>query len=228
MTIVLEPADPSPRRAPDGEVAGAVLAIAALASIFVLAHHPTGGHRQVAALVAEIVRFAPQDQAVHGAMIALVAGLLFALTVFSLRRGLRDQLVLAALIAYAIGVLALTGAALVDGFIVPSVSAAYATDVSTAAAEAVALLRLCFAAIQAATGLGLVAQSVAIVLWSAGLVRSAGWTRVVGVLGLPAALYPPALLAMHGAITAHMLVGLVAAQAIWYLGVAVLLLRRDV
>ena len=58
--------------------------------------------------------------------------------------------------------------------------------------------------------------------------RAAGWPRVVGILGVPAALYPVVALAMHGTVSAHLLVGIVLAQAVWYLGIAVLLLRRDV
>lgn len=222
---MLEPADPSVR-APDGTAAGVAIAVAAVASIFVLTHHPTSGHHQVSGLIADMMRSAAVDRLVHGTMIVLVGALLYGLTVFSLRRGLRDEPVLAALIAYALGVIALIGAALVDGFVIPLIAAAYAADPAQSPAQAVALFRLCFAAIQAATDLGLVAQSVAIVLWSVGLVRSAGAARIVGILGV-AALYPPIALGMHGTVSAHLLVGIVAAQAAWYLGVTVLLLRRD-
>jgi hypothetical protein len=210
-------------------VAGIVIAVSAALTIVALARHPTIAHREPAAAIADIVQFAAIDRIVHAVVIGIMGALLFALCVFSVRRNLRDQTVLGALIAYAIGVAAMIGAAILDGFVIPSVASGYAGASPNALAGAVAVLRLCGAAVQAAGALGVTAISIAIALWSVGLVRGAGALRLTGIVGLSAAALPAPVFAFGGAmLTPHLLGAIAVGQAVWYLGVAALLIRDHV
>ncbi len=196
---------PSPATAPSGFAAGVIIAVSAGLTIVALSHHPTIAHREPSAAIADVVRFAATDRIVHGAMIAIMGALLFSLCVLSIRRDLRDQSVLAALVAFAIGAVALIGAALLDGFVVPSIATTYAAAPPSAMPGAVALLRFCGATIQAASMLGTVAVSVAILLWSIGLVRSAGVLRTTGIVGVLVAALPAVVFAVGGStLTPHL------------------------
>jgi hypothetical protein len=213
---------------PDGVVAGALLLGCALIAVVALMHHPAVSTRHAADAMTQIVRFAAADRAVHGTMIVVSGALLFALSVFSVRRGFGNQTVLAGLVVYALGSTAIITAALIDGFVIPIVAASYAADTPAALPGAVAALRLCGAAIQVASVFGLGAISVALALWSIDLLRTAATpVRLTGALGLIAAVAPAIVLLMAGMIiTAHTLVAIILPEAIWYGAVGVLLVRR--
>jgi hypothetical protein len=207
-------------------VAGIVIAVSAVLMIAALARHPTVAHRQPAAAIADIVRLSATDQIVHGIVIAAMSALLFALSVFSIRRDLRDQTVLGALVAFSIGTVAMIGAAIVDGFVVPIMAAAYAGAPPSALPGAVAVLRFCGAVIQAATMLGIATISVAILLWSIGLLRSAGELRPIGIVGGLVAALPAVVLGFGGStLNPHLLGAIAIGQAVWYLGIGLLLVR---
>ena len=227
--MLQERSAPFPDAAPSGFAAGVIIAVSAALTIVVLAHHPTTGHREPAAAIADMVRLAATDRIVHGTMIAIMGALLFSFCVFSIRRNLRDQTVLAGLVAFAIGTVTLIGAAVLDGFVVPSIATAYAGAPPSALPAAVALLRFCGTTIQAASLLGIVAISLAILLWSIGLLRSAGVRRTAGIVGVLAAAVPAVVFAVGGStLTPHLLVAITAGQAVWYFVVAALLVRGRV
>jgi hypothetical protein len=215
---------------PSGFTAGVIIAVCAAVTILALSHHPTLAHREgPAAAIADIVRFASTDRIVHGVMIAVMSALLFALCVFSVRRDLRDQTVLGALVAFALGAGALIGAAIIDGFVIPSIAAGYAAAPPAVLPVAAGLLRLCGAAIQAASEVGIAAIAVAILLWSIGLVRSTGVVRLSGVVGIVAAVLTAAVVVSGGGgLTPHLLVGMAIGQAVWYFTIAALLVRGRV
>jgi hypothetical protein len=216
------------RSVPDGVVAGTLLLACALIAVLALMHHPAVSTRHAAAAMTQIVRFAAVDRAVHGTMILVSGALLFALSVFSVRRGLGNQTVLAGLVLYALGSVAIIAAALIDGFVIPIVAASYAADTPAALPGAVAALRLCAAAIQVASVFGLGAISVALALWSVNLLATAATpVRVTAAVGLIAAVAPTVVFLTTGMIlTAHLLVAIILPEAIWYGAVGVLLVRR--
>jgi hypothetical protein len=82
---------------PNGTAAGIAIAVSAIATIFAIAHHPTVTTRAPAEAIAQMVRLATMDRIVHGVVIALLGALLFGFSVFSLRRGLHRQFVVAAI-----------------------------------------------------------------------------------------------------------------------------------
>ncbi len=173
-------------------------------------------------------QFAATDRIVHGAVIALMGTMLFGLSVFSLRRGLHRQAVVAALLAYAAGVSSMIGAALIDGFLVPAIAVHYAgapPDAIRFVRDALTILAM---AIQILTGFGVIAVSTAVVLWSADLVRTPGPLRAVGVIGIASAVTAVALLVFTGRLNPHNLGAIVLVEAIWYIAIAVLLVRERV
>jgi hypothetical protein len=222
--------DPSatPPNAP-ATVPGGILVASALLAVIALTHHPVAKASHGADVFRQIRALAPLDRAVHGAMIAVTALLVFALCVFAQRRGLRRPWNLFALIAYALGAVAIIGAALADGFFVPEIGLRFGTPAD--AASGIALLRLCAIAIQIFTKLGLIAMAVAFASWSADLIGGKPPLRVTvtAAVGSAAVATQAAIVAFGGpAITASSIVWIVGAQACWYVAVGTLLIRGDV
>ena len=211
---------------PGGTAAGIAIASCALATIFVIAHHPTVSAHAPADAMEAMVRVATADRIVHGVLIAIMAVLLFGFTIFALRRGLHRWTSIAGLIAFAGGIAALVGAALVDGFLTPAIAERYAGAPPDAVKTAIQLLLVGALAIQILSKLGIVAMSAGVVLWSVDLLASPGILRTAGVIGVASGIVTVAVLAFAGHLNPHSLGAVVTIQAVWYLAVAVLLLRR--
>lgn len=220
--------DPSGDSASYGRAAGVLIAVCAGLSILAIAHHPTVSGASPADTLAQVVRLAGMDRIVHGALIALVGGLLTGLAAFSLRQGIARPTVAAGIIAYSIGAAATIGAAVIDGFIVPGLAAQYAGASSENVKLALDLLATCALTIQVLTKLGLIAISTGIFMWSIGLVRSRGTARIAGIIGLVAGLLPAGVLLFGGvSLTPSSLGAIFLAHAIWYFAIAALLFRGE-
>ena len=220
------PADAS---APPGKVAGYAMAACAVLMIVAIAMHPQAEHRHMSEVVTEIGRLAPMLAFMHGTVIAFVIVLLFAMCVYSLRRGLRRELVLGALVVYAAGAGVLVLAALIDGFLVSAVARSYIGASREALRDGASILRACGAAIQILSKFGIVALSAAIALWSADLVRDGGRARIAAIIGFAAALIPIGVLFAEGrSIVPVTLTVIVLAQGIWYIAIASLLVQERV
>src|SRR5579862_6173221 len=112
----------------DARLAGGVLVALALLSILAMAHHPTAGSHDSAALAAEIAEKSTLSRTVHGVLIAFMSVELWAFVVFCRRLGFERAAVSAGLVAYAIGTGAMIGAALISGFVVSDLGAHYAQN----------------------------------------------------------------------------------------------------
>jgi hypothetical protein len=152
--------------------AGAIIVAASLLSLLMMAHHPSGSTRDMAVFVEQIARVGALNRVVHGALIALLAALLFGFAEFSRVFGAGRPLVRAALVAYAIGTAADIGAATINGFAVGRVAAHYAGADTGALEQLRALLHLGWAMNQSLADLGEVARAIAIVLWSLAILRT--------------------------------------------------------
>jgi hypothetical protein len=214
--------------APSGLAAGIAIACCAVVTIFAVAHHPTVSARAPAEAMAAMVRVATPDRIVHGVLIAIMAVLLFGFSVFSLRRGLHRATSIAGLIAYAAGVIALTGAGLIDGFLVPAIAERYARASPEAIKTTIPLLLVGALTIQILSKFGIVAMSTAVAFWSADLVATPGVLRATGVIGFVSGIVAVVFLVFAGNLNPHSLGAIVTAQAVWYLAVAVLLVRGRV
>ncbi|MBN8740899.1 MAG: hypothetical protein BGP24_13800 [Lysobacterales bacterium 69-70] len=202
-----------------------LICAATVLAVALMAHHPTAHAQDAAGLVAELARKAALNRFVHGALIGLLALLLFAFTEFSARPGFSSPLARAARLAFATGAAASIVAALINGFVVTGLAARYA-EADAAALDALRhLLRLCWQANQVFAALGEVARGLAVLVWSCALLQL-GRSRLVGLTGLVLGGLPPALvltgllrLDLHGAMLALL------ATALWNLLLAVQLWR---
>jgi hypothetical protein len=219
--------DPT-RRSPDGVTAGMTIAACATLMVLAIAHHPTVVAQRPAEMLADVVAVAVPDRIVHGSLIVIIGALVFGFAIFAQRQGLERSTVLGGFLAFATGAGALVGAALIDGFLVPDVALLYVGKSAETATVAVQLLSTCALMIQILTKLGLLALSGAILAWSVGLVRTSGAARIAGIIGFVAGVGPAAfLLAGRDYLTPHTLGAIVLVEAIWYLVIAALLIRRN-
>jgi hypothetical protein len=204
--------------------AGAVLVAATLVSIVAMAHHPSVGSHDPGAAIAEIGTKATLNRIVHGALIALMGLELFAFAVFADRLGARRDAVRLGFVAYAIGVGAMIGAALISGFVVTHLAAHYAEAGADPSAFA-NLARLAMTGNRALAELGVIAISAAIFAWSIALLheRARRWLAFVGL----AASVLPAVALVAGVIRLDVtgMTLVVVAEAIWNVAAGVVLLR---
>lgn len=214
---------------PPPRFAAWLIAGVSLFAVLMMAHHPTVATHDMAGAAAELVREAMLNRIVHGGLIVLLALLLLGFGEFSswlaARAPQAAALTRAAQLSYGIGTFAMIAAATFSGFVATGLAAHYLGS-DTAGLESLRQsLASSHAINQASAAIGLVAQCVAILLWSIALLRASG-RRLVFVLGLVAA--APALALMfgllnlnvHGAMLALLL------QVIWNLALAWTLLRR--
>ena len=220
-------AQPDPPAA-NARTAGIVLVAATLLSILMMAHHPSAGSHDPAALVAEIADKSQLSRIVHGVLIALMGAELFAFIAFCRRLGFERSAVRAGFVAYSIGTGAMIGAALISGFIVSDLAAHYVQQPSGDAMAFVDLSRLAMIGDQALAKLGVVAMSAAIVLWSAALFRS-GQDRWVGIAGFVAGL-GPAIALLVGAVRLDVggMTLVVVCQAAWIVIVGIQMIRARI
>jgi hypothetical protein len=202
--------------------------LSAVVAVAAVAHHPSVHHAASNAdLLAQMVRLSAVDEAVHAVVIVAVCGLLFGLTAFADRRGLRDGAVLAGLVAYAIGVVFAIGAALIDGFLIPAIAARYATAPPARIDTALQLVTVSAMTIQIATKTWLLATSFAVVIWSWVLIRHGSLPRAIGALGILATAALLGVLAFTANINAHTLGLVVVLQTIWYVAIGALMIRGE-
>ena len=212
----------------DARIAGIVLIVVPLLSILMMAHHPSAGSHDPAALVAEIADKSQLSRIVHGVLIALMGAELFAFIAFCRRLGFERSAVRAGFVAYSSGTGAMIGAALISGFVISDLAAHYVQQPSGDATAFVDLSRLAMIGNQALAKLGVVAMSAAIVLWSAALFRS-GRDRWVGIAGLVAGL-GPAIALVVGAVRLDVggMTLVVVCQAAWIVIVGIQMIRAKI
>jgi hypothetical protein len=213
----------------DARHAGIILLGATLLAVLMMAHHPSAGSHDSAALAIEIGEKAGTSRLVHGVLIALIGAQLFALCVFCDRIGSARPAVRAGLVAYSIGAGAMIGAALISGFIISNLAAHYAQPAPADSVPFIELARLCMIGNQALAKLGVVAMSAAILLWSIALFHASrrhAWIAAIGVLAGAA----PAIGLIVGALQLDVrgMTLVVVCQTAWLAAVGVQLIRREI
>jgi hypothetical protein len=208
-------------------IAGWAIVGSALFTLFAIAHHPTAHGAAPAEILTRIRSISGHDRVVHGAIMVFLLALLFGFAVFSARLGLERTMPLIGLIAFAGAVLALAGAAVVDGFLVPDIAEKYAGADPTNIKVGIGLLAYGALVIQELTRLAVISSSVAVVCWSVSLLAPAHGvaTRAVGALGIVSAAYTVIALSRTGYIGPHALLGIAFAQNLWYACAGMLLVR---
>jgi hypothetical protein len=195
--------------------------------VLAMAHHPSVHAHELTQVVAELRASAGRSAVVHGILIALMYLVLLALTQFSVWRGLSRSAVRAALIAYGAGVLLMTAAALVSGFITPRI--ALAVPALAPADPALISQFATFATLfnQAFAHCAAVLMSAGIAAWSLALLRGSVAARVVGGFGLLTGI-GCALAIVSGVLRldVHGMGAVLALQSVWTVGVGCLLWRE--
>jgi hypothetical protein len=213
----------------DTRIPGVALVASAVLATAAMAHHPTAsGGGDFAAYARNVERIAAINQAVHGTMIALVAVLTWALLAFAARRGLHRPLVMAGLVAWAIGAVVNVIPPVFNGFVVVDIARRALT-----APETADMLRITLQTFGSAVGviaiIGALGMSAAVLLWSADLAADTGAARWTGVFGLVAGAglvvaLPTGIVRLN--VTGMTLV--LVAWAVWFLGVGTLMIQRKV
>lgn len=209
--------------------AGIIIVVGTLASVAFMTHHPEVSSRGVQDAIVEIGAEAGLTRLIHGALIVVMGGYLYAFWVFADRLALSGTDTRAGLVAYAIGTAAFIGAALISGFIVTGLAERYTTFPPDAQASFGDLVRLSGIANQALAKLGTLSVSVAIFLWSLALLRRSKLERVAGLIGVVAGLLP-FLGILSGRLQLHVkgMTAVVVAFGVWYLLIGVQLIRKRI
>ena len=201
---------------------GTAFALCALATLTLLANHPTGGAHNLTDFIKEEARNQFVDGLVHGGFIVTQGALSVCLLFLSRRLGPDRVPVVIAVVAFLVGCGALMASMILDGFVSPAIAVRLAgTDSADNLLMAKTLLILLGTLIRFLMPMGILLQAVAMLAWSSVIARGRGLPRVVGVFGLVASVaLIIVLLAAPIAMATHVLLGGILLQAIWYLALA--------
>lgn len=103
------------------------LIIFSLLAMLIMLQHPTVSAHHPAEQVTEILLESGVNAWVHGILIAIIVVFGAAMLVYSKWRGMQNIAVATGLISYLFGIAAMTGAALVSGFIFPEMAAEFSS-----------------------------------------------------------------------------------------------------
>jgi hypothetical protein len=180
-------------------------------------------------MLAKLAAKASVDRRVHGTLVTLMCGLVYALCIYTLRRKQRRLTSIAGYVAYALGVGLNVVAALLDGFVVPALAVLYVNVGDEAIRGMMPTLTACGIAIQMFSKAGLIAMSAGIAAWSWDLLLGSAPLRIVGGVGVVAAAFPLLLFAFPDrALEPHLLLGITLTQMLWYAPLGVLLITKQV
>jgi hypothetical protein len=212
----------------DTRIPGISLVASAILAMAAMAHHPTAGGGDFAAFARNVERMARVNQAVHGTMIVLVAVLTWTLVAFAARRGLHRPLVMAGLVAWAIGAIVMIIPPVFNGFVIVDIARR-----ALASPETADMLRVTLQTLSSGVGvivmIGAIGMSIAVLLWSADLARDTGPARWTGVFGLVAG--AGLVIALPTALGRLDLAGMtlvLVVWAVWFLAVGTLMIQRRV
>jgi hypothetical protein len=204
---------------------GTAFALCALATLTLLANHPSDGAHNLADFLAGEARNQFIAGLVHGGFIVTQGALSVCFLLLSRRLGSDRVPVMVAVVAFLIGCGALMASMILDGFVSPAVAVRLTgMDGADNLLMAKTILILLGTLIRFLMPMGILLQSVAMFAWSSAIVRSRGLPRSVGVFGLAAAVaLIVAIFAAPAAMATHVLLGGILLQATWYLALAALL-----
>jgi hypothetical protein len=199
---------------------GVVIALGSVLAVVGMSHHPSVHSHETREMFAQAVEIATLNRTVHGGLMAVIVLLLFGFTGFAQRLGLHRPLARLGLVSYAVGSLALIGAAIVNGLVFTAIAERYAERSLEEMEAARAVLVWNWEVNQALDITGVLCWSAAVLGWSLALLRQVGAWRWIGaagtVLGLAGA---GAFLSGRLAFDVHGFGLYVLAQSLWSLTV---------
>jgi hypothetical protein len=215
----------------DTRKAGIALILGTVGDIVTMAIHPMGSgsltaaqmnHLALASAIAHSLAIASLVPLFLGAI-----GLTLRLNSFEERRANSDRLALAALVTFALALVAILTAAAVSGFITPTIIRKMTEDNAANAMQWQMIIRAVFQFNQTFAQIYSVAASLAIVLWSASILRNGGLVRRIALYGC---MLPPLLIVLiaagHIRLNVHGMAAVVLVHAVWFIGVGMQLYKH--
>ncbi len=209
-------------------LAASLIGLTAVATLVLIMHHPVlRGPGDVAHEAAGIQALASADRMIHGRLMAVMFAQGVGFCLFSARLGLGQPAVVAGLLAFAGSVFVMTIPATLDGFVAPDLADACLASGQRCGAGDAPGFQVVAAMIQDFTKLSLVAAAIATLCWSFALADGKGVARrAAAVVGLACAAIPLwILLSSDLRLVPSSLARIIAAQVVWSLAVAALLVR---
>ena len=198
--------------------------LCALATLTLLASHPSGATGSFAALLKNEASHQFIDGLVHGGFIVTLVALIICFVFLSRLLGTARAPVVIGLVCFCTGCSVLIASMVLDGFATPAIAVRFADASDLQPAKT--LLILFGTLIGFFMPMGVLFQSVAMLSWSSVIVKGPGSRRAVGALGVAAAFsLIVAIFAVPAVMAAHVVLGAVVLQSIWYLAIAALLFK---
>ncbi|KRA16857.1 hypothetical protein [Lysobacter sp. Root604] len=197
-------------------LSGVTLIASGVLAPLIMAFHPTAQGADVAARLTSLTEISSLSRHVHLAMIVCIVALWLSLAHLA-RRWPGNGWVWAAVRLYALGAVAMLGAALISGFLI-SDYLQRVLPLIPRAEDALPSVLLAFSANQVLAGFGTLGMLGGIVLWSAAMLRQSGRLAIAcSAYGMIAGLmcligYITGLISLH----APGMTFVVVAQSLWY------------
>lgn len=205
---------------------GWILVVAPILATGFAMIHPSLDTHELAGVLKELNAGATFNGWVHGSLIGLYMILVAGFCGFSRYLGLDRPLVVVALVAYVFGAFAMLGAAVVNGFALSLFAQRYAGAQPDQFIAIKASINAMGSISGTWAGIGAVASSAAIALWSVALLSPAVQSRAIGVFGLLLGIATSVMLVTGTLIlNVHGFLLLVISQAAWTIAVGFQLLR---
>ena len=196
-----------------------------LASVFALIH-PEITSRDLVGVLQQMTARAVFNGWVHGILIALYLVQVAGFYGLSRQFGFDRPLVVLAMVFYSAGVLAMMGAAVINGFALSIFAGRYSQFAPDHAAAIGASINLAGSVSATWAGIGATATSGAIVAWSCAILDRSGLIRAIGGLGIVLGIATAAMLVTGTLIlNVHGFLLLVVTQAIWTIAIGMQLAR---
>jgi hypothetical protein len=203
----------------------AAFTLCALASLTLLANHPSGTTGGLAAFIKEEAAHQLVDGIVHGGFIVTLNALMICFVLLARILGSARVSVVIGLVCFCTGCAALIASMILDGFATPAIAVRFAGSDDLQPVKA--LLILIGTLIRFLMPMGVLFQWLAILSWSLAFVKGPGLRRAVGAAGVVTAIILiVAIFVVPAAAEAHVILGSVVLQSIWYLTIAALLFNR--
>ena len=220
------PFNDQPDVQPGTRTAGIAIALATVLSTVFVALDESGGGKGQLEILQSIAQLAALKAAVHGVAIASICAYAFGYSALARRLALKRPAVLAGLAAYLLGCVALVGATIVDGFVIPHVAADAIVGSPMRLQVGYELVHAAGLALTDAAKIGWLLQAAGALAWAGVLMGDAGLARIIGAMGAVANLAVAAAVLGAGVnMTMTAILTILLAQLVWNLAAAFWLVR---
>jgi hypothetical protein len=207
--------------------AAITLIVVNVLGVLVMAHHPTASTHSALGFMQTLVAMRGLNQWVHGVLIGttLITGL--CLLEFS-AHSLKQLYVRSGMVLYALGALAMAGAALINGFVITRLAEALLQSPATLQAASPLAFQLTWAINQTLAEFGVSMMCAGIACWSMQLLNGISkYARTLGGLGLLLTLMQMLLQWLQqGHYGVPQMLVFVLWHGLWCIGIAFLMLAR--